>query len=47
VVVSVEEHRDYPGAVINDRSAAVLAHGLGGSTDLPIPYTGLYLLFGG
>jgi hypothetical protein len=25
--------------VITDRSAAVLAHGLGGSTDLPIPFT--------
>jgi hypothetical protein len=30
--------------VITDRSAAVLAHGLGGSTDLPIPFT--YALIG-
>jgi hypothetical protein len=30
--------------VSTDRSAAVLAHGLGGSTDLPIPYT--YALIG-
>ena len=29
---------------MTDRSAAVLAHGLGGSTDLPIPYT--YALIG-
>jgi cation transporter-like permease len=30
--------------VITDRSAAVLAHDLGGSTDLPIPFT--YALIG-
>ena len=30
--------------MITDRSAAVLAHGLGGSTDLPIPFT--YALIG-
>jgi hypothetical protein len=30
--------------VITDRSAAILAHGLGGSTDLPIPFT--YALIG-
>jgi len=30
--------------VITDRSAAVLAHGLGGSTDLPVPFT--YALIG-
>ena len=31
------DHRHHSGAVIADRSTAVLAHGLGGSTDLPIP----------
>jgi hypothetical protein len=30
--------------VITDRSAAVLAHGIGGATDLPIPFT--YALIG-
>ena len=30
--------------MITDRSAAILAHGLGGSTDLPIPFT--YALIG-
>ena len=30
--------------MIADRSVAVLAHGLGGSTDLPIPFT--YALIG-
>ncbi len=33
-----------PSAAVTDRPAAVLAHGLGGSTDLPIPYT--YALIG-
>ena len=38
------DDRHHPGAVTTDRSAAVLAHGLGGSTDLPIPFT--YALIG-
>src|SRR6185312_11740894 len=38
------DHRDHSGAVIADRSTAVLAHGLGGSTDLPIPLS--YALIG-
>ncbi len=39
-----QDHRHGPSAAVTDRSVAVLAHGLGGSTDLPIPYT--YALIG-
>ena len=40
-----EPHRrHHRSAVTTDRPAAVLAHGLGGSTDLPIPFT--YALIG-
>ena len=39
-----KHHRHHRRAVKTDRSAVVLAHGLGGSTDLPIPYT--YALIG-
>ena len=39
-----EDHRHGASPAVTDRPVAVLAHGLGGSTDLPIPYT--YALIG-
>ena len=41
---TAEDDRHRPSAAVTDRPVAVLAHGLGGSTDLPIPYT--YALIG-
>src|SRR5690349_5667440 len=39
-----QDDRHRPSSAVTDGSVAVLAHGLGGSSDLPIPYT--YALIG-